>query len=271
MNIKIKKDIFFLLLLTSYGFWSCSSKEDIAPVDKTVKGVSVKCMTYNIYSGQKKGISAIADVINEIDPDIVGLEEVETGSTLVPENVPKVLLELTNMKYAYFVKTYNVNGGKYGNLILSKTQFTDSATFALSEVISTPYPRAFGYVKTQKDGKKFYFAVTHLDYQQTVNKQLQVDEILENIADINNPMIFVGDFNSHADSDPMATLLTKFTLGCLNKNYGLTTPTPIPTEAIDYLMYAPADSITPIAYNVYYDAYTESDHFPVVATFKIHE
>ena len=51
----------------------------------------------------------------------------------------------------------------------------------------------------------------------------------------------------------------------------LTVSTPKPTEAIDFLMYSPVDSITPLEYNVYYDAFSESDHFPVVATFKIHD
>ena len=85
------------------------------------------------------------------------------------------------------------------------------------------------------------------------------------------PMILTGDFNALADSGPMKILYDRFDIGCLNGNYGLTTGTPVPVKAIDFVLYTPDKGMAPKAYDVYYDAYVESDHFPVVATFSIND
>jgi len=84
-------------------------------------------------------------------------------------------------------------------------------------------------------------------------------------------MILTGDFNALADSGPMKILYERFDIGCLNGNYGLTTGTPVPVKAIDFVLYTPDKGMAPKAYDVYYDAYVESDHFPVVATFSIND
>ena len=47
--------------------------------------------------------------------------------------------------------------------------------------------------------------------------------------------------------------------------------TPVPVKAIDFVLYTPDKGMAPKAYDVYYDAYVESDHFPVVATFSIND
>ena len=42
-------------------------------------------------------------------------------------------------------------------------------------------------------------------------------------------------------------------------------------KAIDFVLYTPDEGMSPEDYDVYYDAYVESDHFPVVATFSIND
>lgn len=262
--------ISFLFL---FIFAACKSDKKETTPTKPVEGVEIKTMTYNIYSGQLKGINAIADVINKADPDIVGLQEVETGTTKVPEDVAQTLLQKTAMKYYYFAKAYNYSGGEYGNLILSKYPLSEQKTYPLGVVVTTgSYVRSLGIVKLKKEDKEFYFGVTHLDHLSDItNKMHQVGQILEYVKEVNGPLILAGDFNAVEGTDPLNALLAKFTLGCPDGNCGLTTGTPSPSKAIDFLMYTPANAITPVNYNVFYDAYTESDHFPVVATFKVHK
>lgn len=272
MKLKIKT--YGLLLFTAFCFFTaCDSDDDNSQPSIEVEGVLVKTMTYNIYSGQLRGIVAIADVINKVDPDIVGLQEVETKTNKIPEDVINSLLQKTEMKYYHFAKTHNTDGGEYGNLILSKYPLSDAKTYDLGVIITTgSFPRSLGVVKLEIDGKEFYFANTHLDHLSDItNKMHQIEKIKEYTKDLDKPIIIAGDFNAVEGSDPLNSLLEKFTLGCLNGNCGLTTGTPIPSKAIDFLMFAPADSVTPIAYDVFYDAFTESDHFPVVATFKVHK
>jgi endonuclease/exonuclease/phosphatase family metal-dependent hydrolase len=272
MRTKVKHSLLTIVLATIFLI-SCSSSDEESLTPPTIEGVSVKTMTYNIYSGQKKGIAAIAEVINKADPDIVGLQEVESKSTKVPEDVIQALLAATSMQYYWFAKAYDVNGGEYGNLILSKYPLSGGVTYDLGVIITTgSYPRSLGVVQVEKDGKQFYFANTHLDHLSDVtNKMHQVEQIILHTKQLDKPVILSGDFNAVEGSDPYNALIQQFTSGCLDGNCGLTTGTPVPVKAIDFLMYAPKEAVTPVEYSVFYDAFSESDHFPVVATFNIHK
>ena len=239
----MKYKFYLLLLLLAGGlFAGCSSDDDgVTPPDEK-DGVLVKVMSYNIYSGQKaysgkKGMEAIAQVIKKINPDLAGLQEFETKTNKVEKaDIIALMKEVTGMPYAFFVKTRDVDGGEYGNLILSKYPISDEVNYDLPriETVEDVYPRSMGVVKTEKDGK-------------------------------------TGDFNALADSGPMKILYERFEIGCLNGNYGLTTGTPVPVKAIDFVLYTPDEGMSPKAYDVHYDAYVESDHFPVVATFRIND
>ena len=60
-----------------------------------------------------------------------------------------------------------------------------------------------------------------------------------------------------------------FTVNCLSDGAPWTVPTPNPSYACDWLIYAPNKAFVVKAYNVCYWADKESDHFPVTATYVI--
>ena len=277
----MKHKFYLLLLLLAGGlFAGCSSDDDgVTPPDEK-DGVLVKVMSYNIYSGQKaysgkKGMEAIAQVIKKINPDLAGLQEFETNTNKVEKaDIIALMKEVTGMPYTFFVKTRDVDGGEYGNLILSKYPISDEVNYDLPriETVEDVHPRSMGVVKTEKDGKGFYFGVTHLSHVgNETNRINQTTTIIEKTKGLDEPMILTGDFNALADSGPMKILYERFEIGCLNGNYGLTTGTPVPVKAIDFVLYTPDEGMSPEDYDVYYDAYVESDHFPVVATFSIND
>ena len=167
----MKHKFYLLQLLLAGGlFAGCSSDDDgVTPPDEK-DGVLVKVMSYNIYSGQKaysgkKGMEAIAQVIKKINPDLAGLQEFETKTNKVGKaDIIALMKEVTGMPYAFFVKTRDVDGGEYGNLILSKYPISDEVNYDLPriETVEDVHPRSMGVVKTEKDGKGFYFGVTQL-------------------------------------------------------------------------------------------------------------
>lgn len=260
--MKIKNIFYSIFMLTVVCFSACNSDDDntVAPPDDS--GVKVKSMTYNIKSGDMKGIDAIGKVIKDIDPDIVGLQEVSYIINGV--NVEERLKEITGMPYSFFAEALQNNGVPYGNLILSKTPFTHSESHKLDYKIEA-YIRSIGIVKTSKEDKEFYFATTHIDHSQAINRIYHVEQILRYTEALDGPIILCGDFNGDEVSEPVRMLQDQFTIGCL---YGYCPPTmtvPQPDGAIDFILYSNGDFVSQ-QYNSYYKAYTESDHFPVYAT-----
>ncbi|WP_286778832.1 MULTISPECIES: endonuclease/exonuclease/phosphatase family protein [Sphingobacterium] len=262
-----------IITLSIIGFLLVScSKNETKVEEQPVTGVSVKTMTYNIYSAQKKGIEAIAEVIKKNDPELVGLQEVEVNSINMNFDTGKRLSELTGMPYYYFVKARDLVKGEYGNLILSKFPLKETKTYLLDVVTSeaNAYIRALGTVKVTKENKDFYFAVTHLDHlADNANRLHQIDLIHQYTKDLTLPIILSADLNAKPTEEGYKVLTKWFTPGCLNGYCGFTAGTPKPDGTIDYLMYAPADAAVTETYDVDYSSYSQSDHFPVVANFLI--
>lgn len=273
MNIGNKLNLFFLLFVLSYIVACHKSSDDGSTPDaeENFTGDSVKVMTYNTYSGHKKGIEAIADVISKLNPDVVGLQEIETNSTDFNFDVPKRLAELTAMPYYYFVKAIDLSPGQYGNVILSKYPITEQQTILLDRVASdSSYLRSFGLVKVNKSGRIFYFGVTHLDQLSPDDNRLHQLEVIHSHTDnLSYPVILSGDFNAQPTTDPLTYIKQYFTLGCMDGYCGYSSPAPKPTGTIDYILSAPADSVRSVSYDVDYDSFSQSDHFPVYATFIV--
>ncbi len=262
-----------IITLSIIGFLLVScSKNETKVEEQPVTGVSVKTMTYNIYSAQKKGIEAIAEVIKKNDPELVGLQEVEVNSINMNFDTGKRLSELTGMPYYYFVKARDLVQGEYGNLILSKFPLKETKTYLLDVLTSeaNAYIRALGTVKVTKENKDFYFAVTHLDHlADNANRLHQIDLIHQYTKDLTLPIILSADLNAKPTEEGYKVLTKWFTPGCLNGYCGFTAGTPKPDGTIDYLMYTPTDAIIAETYDVDYSSYSQSDHFPVTANFLI--
>lgn len=261
--MKMNKIYYCIFLITiSILMIACSSDDDntTPPIEN---GPLVKTMSYNIKSGDMKGMDAIGKVIKAIDPDIVGLQEVTY--TVNGVDVVERLKEITGMQYAFFAEALQNNGIPYGNLILSKTPFTHTESHKLDYLIEA-YIRSIGIVKTKVNGEEFYFATTHIDHSQAINRIYHVEQILGYTSALEGPTILCGDFNGDEVSEPVTMLKKQFTIGCLYDYCPPTMTVPQPDGAIDFILFSNDDFVSK-QYNSYYKAYTESDHFPVYATF----
>lgn len=234
--------------------------------------VTFKVLTYNIYSARKIGIQAIADVINKINPDFVSLQEVERNTKTNPMDFPKEIAKLTNMPYYYFIHAIDIKtGGDYGNVILSKYPISEEKTYQLDIAPGDKDDkRSFGFVRTEKEGKSFYFAATHLGYRQDdASRLLQINEILSIVKNLNLPIILAGDLNSRRGSATIPALQNFFTVDCLSDTAPWTAPAPNPTYPCDWILYSPSNAFKVLEYNAAYWANKESDHFPVFSVIQI--
>ena len=112
--------IIILLIITS-----CTSTE--------TKPITV--FNYNIHHGAGMDdvldLERIARVINSTSPDVVTLQEVDINTERTGKvHQMEVLAKLTNMNFA-FGKSIDLQGGKYGNGILTKFPIKEQKTYPL--------------------------------------------------------------------------------------------------------------------------------------------
>lgn len=270
------------IICISFLILGCSKapvEEDSGP--KPEKETSVKTMTYNIWGARSGGIpdlEEIAAVIRRYDPDLVALQEVDkfTDRNSKHGDVAKELAKLTGMDF-YFAKAINIQGGEYGDAVLSKLPIKEKKAYNLGVTPELGGEiRSVARITVEKGDKEFYFISTHFDHLvNEANRLKQAKDFVQILKGFDKPVIVGADFNARPDTETIKILRQHLILGCLNANCSqYTFPTPHsynsePDRTIDYLMYAPLDAISVKSYSVYTWADRESDHFPVVATFNI--
>lgn len=267
-----KKLNFVLGLAAIVGCYSaCSSK-----VNRTAPAIGnanqLKIMSYNIHHANppsKVGLidlDAVAKVIKNENPDVVGLQEVDRN-TKRSGNIDeaKVLAEKTGMFYQFF-KAIDHDGGDYGVAILSKYPISNGAQVALPQVAKGE-PRVLSYVTVKLKSHTFTFANTHLDATRPdSNRVVQMKTILTELSKKTGPIILVGDLNCEAKAEPIVLLDQQFKRSC-TANCAFTIPQDHPRKTIDYIALKNADW-TVSNYSVVAELYA-SDHRPVVTTYQV--
>jgi len=268
------------LILAGIVLFCCGSKapNNTAGKKRQDSGTTVTVMTYNIYGARRGGITvpelqAIAEVIKRADPDLVALQEVDknTNRNAANGDIAKKLGELTGMDH-FFAKAMDHDGGEYGDAVLSKLPIREKKGYPLGVVPELGgEPRSVARILVEKDGREFYFVSTHFDHlRDDRNRVKQAHDFVLLAKTFDRPVVVGADFNARPDADPMRILLAHFACGCPDGNCDqFTFSTENPRTTIDYLIYAPENAFSAQQYGVYTSAEKESDHFPVLATFRL--
>jgi endonuclease/exonuclease/phosphatase family metal-dependent hydrolase len=232
----------------------------------------LRILCYNIHHANPPSkpelidLDAIARVINNAKPDVVALQEVETGvnrSGGVDE--AKILAEKTGLNYHFF-KAIDYDGGDYGIAILSRCKIKSAKLVPLPQEI-TAEKRVLGYATIKVGKQKFILANTHLDATKThENRIVQMKAILKEFEDATLPVILCGDLNSVAGTEVINLLDKQFKRTCVENCPG-TIPVINPKRTIDFI--ATKNVKWPLLeYKVIEEAYA-SDHRPVFAVFNL--
>jgi endonuclease/exonuclease/phosphatase family metal-dependent hydrolase len=265
-----------LILLYSYMLTTGCAQKMSPHGSSDLSAVDLKILTYNIHHANPPSkpnvidVAAIAKVINEQQPHLVALQEIDVHTDRSGKNINEAeeIARLTGMKY-YFARAIDYAGGEYGVAILSK--------FAMEKTSNNPLPTADGTggehrtlataVINLPGNKKIVFACTHLDAQKNdTNRLLQIQKIADILEGEKLPVIIAGDFNSTPSSSVINILDKYFTRTC--SDCGFTIPVISPTKTIDFIAYKPSDKFTVIEQKVIDEQYA-SDHRPVEALLKI--
>ena len=167
-------------------------------------------MTYNIQGHatllKNHHIEEIAKVINDVKPDIVGINEAHrwTWQARFKDHVSE-LQRRTGMRGAYGV-SYRLWGGEFGNLVLTRGQILASD---VHELPGTGEPRTLLETQIRFGDSTIDFYVTHLAAWGKVNavqRGEQLECVREYMRASKRPFVLVGDINA----EPEAAEVAKF-------------------------------------------------------------
>jgi endonuclease/exonuclease/phosphatase family metal-dependent hydrolase len=173
--------------------------------------MQVKFMSYNIQGHAAKGradfLPKLAEVIASAHPDVVGLQEVHCRTRVGPVHQGEVLAGLTGLNLA-FGRSCGMDGGDYGNAILTRGQIKSTFTHPLP---GSGEPRSVLQADISLDGTDVTFFATHLAAWGRLLRVARMKQIAE-LGDITArgslPHVLVGDFNVPPGADEIRTLLS---------------------------------------------------------------
>ena len=233
----------------------------------------LRVMSYNIHVGvgmdKRMDLQRIAAVINQEQPDLVGLQEVDRGVKRT-QGVDEIaeLARLTRMEYA-FAHNLDYEGGQYGVAILSRSPIlkTDHRMYLNKREAER---RGLLRIEVKIGGQTLSFATTHLDYQYEDGRIFEAGQLLDLLKAHAGPMILVGDFNVEPKGDSYKLVTAYFRDAWLESKAnetGLSYPADKPAKRIDYILFRPNEGIrVKRSWTVNTLA---SDHVPVLADMEM--
>jgi endonuclease/exonuclease/phosphatase family metal-dependent hydrolase len=228
-------------------------------------------MTFNIKSG-RYGLQKVARVIQEAQPDIVALQEVDIGARRSGQvDQPAQLAAATGLQHHTYFQTTTKSRGAYGVALLSRFPLERRSQYRLP-VPPGAEPRTLGHVVMRIGGQEVSLYVTHLIQMpfRDEARAVQTEVISRILAEDLRPKLLLGDFNDFADGAAMARLCTQLqdVFAAVGKGPQGTLPLPLPFRPewrIDYIF--ACKSFVPRMSRVL--RVKASDHFPVVAELEL--
>ena len=232
----------------------------------------LRVLTYNIHHGEgmddRTDLDRIASVILDADADLVALQEVDCGVERTNRiDQPQRLAELTGMR-VMFGPNIDLQGGEYGNAVLSRFPIERSENHHLPRVGANEQ-RGLLEVHVAVGQQNVVFFATHLDHQADDGERLASVASMRTLIAQNSgcPIIVAGDFNAIPSSEVIqnATAFLR-DAGAIMQLPLFSFPADHPDRRIDYIMYDHNPALKCIDYRVLPDS-VSSDHRPVLATF----
>lgn len=233
---------------------------------------SLRIMSYNVGVFSKfmqNSTSIIADMILEIEADVVGLNELDSCNTRHNVNqVASLAQELGGWKW-YFGRAMDYKNGAYGNgVVVPKNTVIEDKYFVTLPKGNGSEQRSIAVVET----KDYVIGAAHLDHtteEACLGQVATVNSWVEkNYKNYDKPVFFVGDMNSTPDSKPIKALEEQWNIISSKQN---TVPIDKPTKCIDFVFHYKKSTPVTVTGSATLtrfrsgDPTKTSDHLPVYA------
>jgi len=214
--------------------------------------------------GNQNVLPAIAQFIKTIDPDIVGLIEVDTGSIRSRNiNQAEKLADDLGMNSSYETKY----GQKSFNQLLPIVRKQGNAFMAASRV----HGETFHYFDTgikrliielEMDDYAIFLVHLSLKYR---HRHLQLRRLYDLIQETHKPVVVAGDFNTFWGENEIYLFMKAAGLRSANIESRPTYPSRAPRKELDFILYQ--DGIRVTEFDV--PDVKLSDHLPLVCDFEL--
>lgn len=214
--------------------------------------------------GNQAVLPEITQFIKSIDPDVVGLIEVDTGSIRSRNvNQAESIAADLGMNTSYETKY----GERSINQMLPIVRKQGNAFMAASRV----HGERFHYFDTgikrliiELEMDDFAIFLVHLSLKYR-HRHLQLRRLFDLIEETQKPVIVAGDFNTFWGENEIYLFMKAAGLASANTNSTPTYPSRAPRKELDFILYQDGISVT----NFEIPDVRHSDHLPLVCDFEL--
>lgn len=244
-----------------------------APATAPQQPQRLRVLSYNIHHGEgadgRLDLERISRVITSVEPDLVALQEVDCKARRTGQvDQPAELARLTGMHVA-FGENIPLQGGHYGNAVLSRYPITRHKNHLLPS-FSDGEQRGALEVEIEVPGgcRQLLFIATHLDYRPDDRERIASAKMINALLADNpgRPAILAGDLNDVPGSKPLREFATEWTVA--NEEPLPTFPAAEPARQIDFILFRPAQRWKAIEVRVL-DEDVASDHRAIFAVLEL--
>jgi endonuclease/exonuclease/phosphatase family metal-dependent hydrolase len=202
-------------------------------------------MQFNIHAGISRyggiGLARIAEEIRAAHPDVVSLNEVDSGTIRSGRADEAAYLgQATGLRAIYGPNLFGYDGGRFGNAILSRFPIRETRNTRLPRRAHTE-PRGLLEATLRVGNRTVSFYSVHLSQggRGAADRVRQAEAVARVLRTSAHPTILAGDLNSRPGELP-ARILRQYLLDAQQyggRGPGLTVPEADPRSRIDYILY----------------------------------
>jgi len=259
----MKTKLFLVLLILTCSFGRSQQKES-NPI--------IKVLSFNIYHGENtqgaSNLEAIEALINKLQPDFVGLQEVDLKTERSNFIDISTLLGYRTKMHPVFAKAMDFNRGEYGVALLSKHSFQRTQRHTLPNKKKRE-PRVLIAVNTFVNKQELQVINTHFDHKKKESlRKKQALFVNQLFCNDELPKILIGDLNALPNSKTILSLTKNWMLSDNQEVPSATYPSDNPSKKIDYIMMYPKNKWRVLESTVINTGET-SDHLAYFVTLQL--
>ncbi|MEI7942907.1 MAG: endonuclease/exonuclease/phosphatase family protein [Candidatus Riflemargulisbacteria bacterium] len=210
-------------------------------------------------------IEKITEFISKINPDIIGLIEVDSGSYRhYGENQAEFIAQKLGYNFNYNSKYRDGSRtglipfmSRQGNAFLTKQEMTDTKIHFFDKGVKRLV------IELEMEEVVVFLLHLALSYR---TRQWQLSSLFKLIKQIEKPVIVAGDFNMFWGEREMDLFLAATGLKNMNTNKEFTYPSKKPTKQLDFILHSPQIKVK--SFKVCKETIF-SDHLPVYCEFEV--